>query len=108
MSDDIREDEEVKAELHQRVEDLKENLWKICDIKKLESEKERESVMNNGWLQDKIGFMINHYITLMQTEVDRFQDTTKMLKDYFKSMQTPQPDEWSKEYPRLPLVDVLF
>ncbi|CAM5999971.1 unnamed protein product, partial [Sphagnum balticum] len=31
-----------------------------------ESEKERESVMNNGWLADKIGFMINHYITLMQ------------------------------------------
>jgi hypothetical protein len=56
----------VKAELHQRVEDLKENLWKICDVKKAESEKERESIMNNGWLPDKIGFMINHYITLMQ------------------------------------------
>jgi hypothetical protein len=35
-------------------------------VKKAESEKERESVMNNGWLADKIGFMINHYITLMQ------------------------------------------
>ncbi len=66
LSDDIRDDEEVKAELHQRVEDLKENLWKICDVKKAESEKERESIMNNGWLPDKIGFMINHYITLMQ------------------------------------------
>lgn len=108
LSDDIRDDEEVKAELHQRVEDLKENLWKICDVKKLESEKEREIVMNNGWLPDKIGFMINHYISLVQAEVDRFQDTTKMLKDYYRSMQVPQPEEWTKDYPRLPLVDVNF
>ena len=62
----MREDEEVKAELHQRVEDLSETLWNICDNKKSESEKERETIMNNGWLPDKIGLLINHYITLMQ------------------------------------------
>lgn len=62
----MREDEEVKAELHQRVEDLNETLWNICDNKKAESEKERETIMNNGWLPDKIGLLINHYITLMQ------------------------------------------
>lgn len=66
INDDMRDDEEVKAELHQRVEDLKENLWKICDNKKLESERERETIINNGWLQDKTGLLTNDYITLMQ------------------------------------------
>jgi hypothetical protein len=69
IPDDIRDDEEVKAELHQRVEDLKENLWRICDVKKQEAEKERDVVMSNGWLSDKIGFLINHYITLIQVNL---------------------------------------
>jgi hypothetical protein len=102
----MRDDEEVKAELHQRVEDLRERLWNICDKKKADSEKERESIMNNGWLPDKIGMLTNHYITIMQTELDRFQDTARLLKDYYKAMQTPAPEEWPKEFPRLPLLDV--
>jgi SMC interacting uncharacterized protein involved in chromosome segregation len=102
----MREDEEVKAELHQRVEDLNETLWNICDTKKSESEKERETIMNNGWLPDKIGLLINHYITMMQAELDRFQDTARMLKDYYKSMTNPVPEDIIKEYPRLPLLDV--
>lgn len=62
----MREDEEIRSELHQRVEDLKDCLYKICDAKKEESEREREMVMNDGWLVDKIGFLVNHFITLMQ------------------------------------------
>ena len=67
----MRDDEEVKAELHQRCEDLNEKLWAICDNKKVESEKERENIMNNGWLSDKIGLITNHYITVMQVTSDK-------------------------------------
>lgn len=73
----MRDDEEVKAELHQRVEDLNEKLWAICDNKKLESERERENIMNNGWLSDKIGLLTNHYITLMQVY------SFKIVLDFF-------------------------
>lgn len=66
VPDDIRDDEEVKSELHQRVEDLKENLWKICDKKKEDSERELEAIKNDKWLPDKIGILNNQYITLMQ------------------------------------------
>lgn len=102
----MRDDEEVKAELHQRVSDLNETLWNICDIKKAESERERENIINNGWLPDKTGILTNHYITLMQTELDRFQDTARMLKDYYKCMANPMPDELPQEYPRLALLDL--
>ncbi len=102
----MRDDEEVKAELHQRVSDLMETLWNICDTKKSESEREREAVMNNGWLPDKTGILTNHYITLMQTELDRFQDTARMLKDYYKCMANPVPEEIAQDYPRLALLDL--
>lgn len=29
-----------------------------------------------------------------------------MLKDYYKGMQTPMPDEWLKDIPKLALIDV--
>ena len=106
LPEDMRDDEEVKAELHQRVEDLKEKLWKICDDKKADSERELELVKSNNWVSDKTGLLINHYISLMQAEFDRFQDTSRMLKDYYKCMQSPQPEEMPKEFPRLPLVEV--
>ncbi len=41
MSDDLRDDEETRAELHQQVDDLRERLWNICDERKEQAEKER-------------------------------------------------------------------
>jgi hypothetical protein len=38
--------------------------------------------------------------------MDRFLDTGRMLKDYYRCMQAPIPDEINGEYPRLPLIDV--
>ena len=39
------------------------------------AEKERQSVMSEGWLEDRLGLLTNFYVTLMQAEVDRYQDT---------------------------------
>ena len=66
VSDDMREDEETKAELHQQVDDLKERLWSICDDRKEQAEQEREANMNDGWLEDRLGILTNHYLTVMQ------------------------------------------
>ena len=35
----MREDEETRAELHDRVDDLRERLWSICDERKEQVEK---------------------------------------------------------------------
>jgi septal ring factor EnvC (AmiA/AmiB activator) len=66
VPDDMREDEETRAELHQRIDDLRERLWNICDERKEQAEKERENVMMDGWLDDRLGILSNHYITQMQ------------------------------------------
>jgi len=87
MAIDMRDDEDTKAELHQRLEDLCERLWNISDTRKEDAETERTQVMNEGWLEDHVGLLTNHYISLMQSEVSKFQDTCKVLRDYFIGME---------------------
>jgi vacuolar-type H+-ATPase subunit H len=62
----MREDEETRAELHERVDDLRERLWSICDERKEQAEEERNAIMSDGWLDDRLGILSNFYITVMQ------------------------------------------
>ncbi|XP_066936728.1 sperm flagellar protein 2-like isoform X2 [Clytia hemisphaerica] len=111
--EDIRGDEEVKAELHQRVEDLCDRLWDICDNRKEEAENERETIMTEKWLEDHLAFLVNHFLSLMQCEVGRYQETCRLLKDYYVAMEGGVGPEKVKilqeanlNFARLPLVDI--
>ncbi|XP_074185319.1 sperm flagellar protein 2 [Rhinolophus sinicus] len=68
LPEDLWDDEETKAELHQRVNDLRDRLWDICDARKEEAEQERLDIINEAWLQDSTGIAINHFFSLMQLE----------------------------------------
>jgi hypothetical protein len=81
-------------------------LWSISDERKEQAENERSSIMGNGWLEDHLGILDNHYITLMQVEVDCFQDTVQVLKDYYTGMEGRIPEEINTEYLCLPLLEV--
>ncbi|XP_019351599.2 sperm flagellar protein 2 isoform X4 [Alligator mississippiensis] len=106
-ADDLWEDEETKAELHQRVTDLRDRLWDICDNRREEAEQERADFMNDGWLPDHMGTVMNHFLSLMQVEVDRFQDTKRLLHDYYRGMEGKIPTEASQEFTRIPLLDIV-
>ncbi|XP_059172221.1 sperm flagellar protein 2-like isoform X3 [Physella acuta] len=108
VPDDMRDDEETKAELHQQVDNLREKLWNICDDRKEQAEKEREAIINDGWLDDRIGLLSNNYLTLMQAEVDRLQDTVRLLKDYYTGMDGQVPDVLNPDYHRVPLLQLSF
>lgn len=69
------------------LQDLCDRLYDICDNRKEMAENERLSVMYDGWLEDRLGLLTNHYLTLMQVEVDRYQDTMRVLKDYYNAME---------------------
>ncbi|XP_026198060.1 sperm flagellar protein 2 isoform X2 [Anabas testudineus] len=86
ISDDMREDEDTKAELHLRLDELRERLWDISDKRKEQDEQERTALIGNGWLEDHIAILINHHSTLIQVELDRFQETLCILKVYYSSM----------------------
>ncbi|KAM4808360.1 sperm flagellar protein 2 [Rhinophrynus dorsalis] len=106
-AEDLLEDEDTKAELHRRVDELSDRLWDICDNRKEEAEQERNDIMNDGWLQDHIGILVNHFFSLMQAEVDRFQDTLRLLRDYYQGMEGRMPSDTSQEFARIPLLDIV-
>nr|XP_035147578.2 sperm flagellar protein 2 isoform X4 [Callithrix jacchus] len=106
LPDDLWDDEETKAELHQRVNDLRDRLWDICDARKEEAEQERLDILNQSWLQDSLGITVNHFFSLMQAELNRFQDTKRLLQDYYRGMENKIPVEDSKKFTRIPLVQL--
>ncbi|NWX64577.1 SPEF2 protein, partial [Promerops cafer] len=107
IADDLQDDEETKAELHQRVTDLRDLLWDICDIRREEAEQERIGIMNEEWLPDRRGIAMNHFFTLMQAELDRFQDTKRLLQDYYRAMEGKIPTEDTQDFTRIPLLDII-
>ncbi|RLV98217.1 hypothetical protein DV515_00011017 [Chloebia gouldiae] len=107
IADELQDDEETKAELHQRVTDLRDLLWDICDIRREEAELERIGIMNEEWLSDHRGIVMNHFFTLMQIELDRFQDTKRLLHDYYRAMEGKIPIEDTQDFTRIPLLDII-
>uniref|UniRef100_A0A667FVX1 Sperm flagellar 2 n=2 Tax=Lynx canadensis TaxID=61383 RepID=A0A667FVX1_LYNCA len=106
LPDDLWDDEETKAELHQRVNDLRDRLWDICDARKEEADQERQDIINQSWLQDTIGITMNHFFSLMQAELNRFEDTKRFLQDYYRGMEGKIPIDDNKRFTRVPLVQV--
>ncbi|XP_071436825.1 sperm flagellar protein 2 [Pithys albifrons albifrons] len=107
ISDELRDDEETKAELHQRVTDLRDLLWDICDSRREDAEQERTDIMNTHWLPDHRRIAMNHFFSLMQVELDRFQDTKRLLHDYYRAMEGKIPTEDSQDFTRIPLLDII-
>ncbi|XP_072242958.1 sperm flagellar protein 2-like [Leuresthes tenuis] len=93
IPDDMREDEDTKAELHLRLDELREPLWDITDKRKEEDEQERAALMCEGWLEDHTAILINHHSILMQVELSRFQQTLRTLRVYYWSMHRQVPLE---------------
>ncbi|KAK0133815.1 Sperm flagellar protein 2 [Merluccius polli] len=106
VPEDMRADADTKAELHQRLDDLRERLWDISDKRREEDGQEKSSLMENGWLEDHMAVLKNHYATLMQVELDRFQDTLAMLQGYYLGMSRPGPPGPPTHFTCLPLLDV--
>ncbi|KAL4660846.1 sperm flagellar protein 2-like [Arapaima gigas] len=104
IPEDMRADEDTKAELHQRLTDLSERLWDISERRKEEALQERLVLMEDDWLEDHTALLINHFSTLMQVEVDRFQDTVILLGDYYRGMCGQHLRE--TQFTRIPMVDI--
>ena len=106
VPEDLRGDVDMKCELHQTVEDLKEQLWDISDKKKAAAEEERRNIMTELWIEDHCGLLINNFIELMQAEVDRYQGSVQLLRDYYVIMENKIPEEMMREFVRVSLVDI--
>lgn len=59
-------------------QDLRDRLWDICDARKEEAEQERVDIINESWLQDSVGIIMNHFFSLMQVGAARLSDTDSL------------------------------
>ncbi|XP_036142847.1 sperm flagellar protein 2 [Monomorium pharaonis] len=86
IDEDLREDVDMKCELHCRVDDFRTEMWELCDARRHEAEEERRRTLRNQWTLTEAVVLVNVYIGLLQTEIDRFVDTMQLLQDYYTSM----------------------
>nr|XP_023692350.1 sperm flagellar protein 2 [Paramormyrops kingsleyae] len=103
---DMRSDGETKAEIHLRLDELKERLWDICDQRREEARREQAAIEGDGWIDDHTAMLINHYAALMQVELDRFQDTILLLRDYYSGMLGQILPETVVQFSHVPMLDV--
>ena len=80
---DLREDDQTKEELHQRVDILSDELWEIIEERKEQSVEERKNIMQSGWVEYELAFLVSCGQQLMQSEVDRFKGSVQVIQDYF-------------------------
>ncbi|KAJ8968501.1 hypothetical protein NQ317_014674 [Molorchus minor] len=106
FDDDIRNDEEFKAEIHCRINEMKEKLIEICDRRMMEAEKERCEVISKNWAPKQFVELVNDYINGLQLELDRYVDSLQLLGDYYTGVVSKMPNEDSIKKDQLPKLDI--
>ena len=54
---DMREDDQTKEELHQRVDILSDELWEIAEERKEQAIEERKKIMESGWVEYSLEYL---------------------------------------------------
>uniref|UniRef100_A0A3B5AP37 Sperm flagellar 2 n=1 Tax=Stegastes partitus TaxID=144197 RepID=A0A3B5AP37_9TELE len=68
VPDDMRK-EDTNAELHLRLDELRERLWDISDKRKEKDEQERTALMCDRWLEEHTAVLVNQHSALIQVTV---------------------------------------
>ena len=76
---DLREDEQTKEELHQRIDILSDELWEIIEERKDMAIEEMKQIKESGWIESEQSLLSSATQKLMQTEVDRFRTSIQIL-----------------------------
>uniref|UniRef100_A0A3Q2UNN6 Sperm flagellar 2 n=1 Tax=Fundulus heteroclitus TaxID=8078 RepID=A0A3Q2UNN6_FUNHE len=83
VPDDMRKDEETKAELHLRMDELQERLWDITDKHREEDEQERKALICDRWLEEQAAMLINHHSMITQVTCSNLWNCLCFISQYF-------------------------
>lgn len=75
--------EYTKEELHQRVQDLENDLLTLVEEKKDDALAERASAMSSGWLEAQIDLIYEAILLLVQAQLNRFSVSEKIIVDFY-------------------------
>lgn len=73
---------------------LSDELWEIIEERKEQHVEERKKIMESGWVEHELSFLVNSAQSLMQAEVDKFKSSVQILQDYYHAFEDkliPEP-----------------
>ena len=82
----MREDDQTKEELHQRVDILSDELWEIAEERKEQAVEERKKIMESGWVEYSLEYLTTCAQQMMQSEIDKFKGTIQLIHDYYHAI----------------------
>jgi len=100
---DMREDDQTKEELHQRVDILSDELWEIAEDRKEHAVEERKKIMDSGWVEFSLEYLTSCAQQMMQSEIDKFKGTIQLVHDYYHAVD----EKLIPEAPESNTVDLL-
>ncbi|KAJ0063567.1 hypothetical protein NL108_003902, partial [Boleophthalmus pectinirostris] len=105
VADDMRDDDETKAELHLRLDELCGRLRSVSEKRRQDNKQEWTAAVMKAWLTDHTALLLNCHSTLTQVELDRFRDTFCILQKYYLSMANKHLPKMPSKLPTIPLLD---
>jgi hypothetical protein len=78
----LRGNPSTRDELLNRVDILSHNLWKVIMQRKEESMKERDRLMEGGWVTFEMGNLCTYIATLIENEFLRFSGVVSFVTSY--------------------------
>lgn len=83
---DLIEEGHAKEELHQRVEDLCDEIFDIIEQKRDEYREERTKIMQSKFVENEMGIFMMQVLNLLQSELDRWKITSSVISDYYEAL----------------------
>jgi len=90
---DMCEEENTKEELHQRAEDLADQMASISDEKKEEALAEKDKVENSLWIESMMERFTLQVQDAMQAELDKFVQVNSLVNDYYADLDAKPIDD---------------
>ena len=94
---DHRRDPRTKGELLVRADELRDALWDICDAKLQEAVDERRKIVEDAYVADHVVLATNHYVAMVQLELDKYAETHAVLADYYTARRGAELKEEGPE-----------
>lgn len=87
---DVRSEPKAKAELTHRAQELSDMLWDLAEKRKDKMEVLLDKYKGDGWSQNRGLIVAFHYISIMQTELQRYRCTLDIIHDYYVAYRTKE------------------
>ncbi|CAN0079061.1 unnamed protein product, partial [Discosporangium mesarthrocarpum] len=79
---DLRFDDRARKELLLRVEECRDRLWEEIEERRALAEEKLKEIKEDGWVERQVGMVNNHFMVLMQAELERHHAGVSLLVDY--------------------------